>query len=366
MTSPVTPVDTGSVDGIIAASGNTDLLDPRNLGGAEGYGITGTPNVSTPPVAIPPVAIPPVAEQTQQAFAPYDAERMLKINEIPTANPDLLDPLEPFGGAGEYGTSGTVPIEPAAIAKSPSTVAPTAQTFKQAFAANRLAGNETFIHKGKSYTTQTAEEAAPKGTNSLYQQTANLFTPNDDKEYVGGVLQDRAGKATNTLYQRVANALTPDDGKEYVGGSIKETKTRTPASSSRRSTSSIQKDINARIKSATTGGKTDWKKANVGSLVKERESARSGGGSTTGQPYSAAANTARVAAQKAAAGNVGSPTSGTENNAQNALNAVGRQIDSLTTGAQVRAQRRAGLPLTPAMQTAVDLASASGLSWKFN
>ena len=35
---PVTPVDTSSLDGIITASGNPDLLDPRNLDGAGGYG----------------------------------------------------------------------------------------------------------------------------------------------------------------------------------------------------------------------------------------------------------------------------------------------------------------------------------------
>ena len=235
---PVTPVDTSSLDGIITASGNPDLLDPRNL-----------------------------------------------------------------DGAGGYGTSGTVPIEPAAIAKSPSTVAPTAQTFKQAFAANRLAGNETFIHKGKSYTTQTAEEAAPKGTNSLYQQTANLFTPNDDKEYVGGVLQDSAGKTTNTLYQRVANALTPDDGKEYVGGSIKETKapsakSKAPKVSSGRTTAQIQADINKEVANGWTS------RANA--LVKEREASKSAPAPSrsptpapVAKPYSAAANTAAVAANKA-------------------------------------------------------------------
>ena len=269
------------------------------------------PPVATPPVATPPVATPPVAEQTQQAFAPYDAERMLKINEIPTApkaaapydaermlkineiptaNPDLFDPRN-LGGAEGYGITGKLPD------------APTAQTFKQAFAANRLAGNETFMHKGKSYTTQTAEEAAPKGTNSLYQQTANLFTPNDDKEYVGGVLQDRAGKTTNTLYQRVANALTPDDGKEYVGGSIKETKapsakSKAPKVSSGRTTAQIQADINKEVANGWTS------RANA--LVKEREASKSAPAPSrsptpapVAKPYSAAANTAAVAANKA-------------------------------------------------------------------
>ena len=65
---------------------------------------------------------------------------------------------------------------------------PRQDSFKDAFNRNRLAGKETFTFRGKEYTTQTAEEAAPAGTNTFIQSAKNILTPFDNKEYVGGKL----------------------------------------------------------------------------------------------------------------------------------------------------------------------------------
>ena len=54
--------------------------------------------------------------------------------------------------------------------------------------------------------------------NNFYEDTANRFTPNDDKEYIGGALVDSDGNAANNFYEDTANRFTPEDGKEYVGG----------------------------------------------------------------------------------------------------------------------------------------------------
>tara|TARA_B100000035_G_scaffold19679_1_gene15744 strand:- start:1610 stop:4429 length:2820 start_codon:yes stop_codon:yes gene_type:complete len=63
--------------------------------------------------------------------------------------------------------------------------------------------------------------------------------------------------------------------------------------SSGRSKADIQKEINAKIKAATTydefgDKKVDWNKANVGSLVKERDSGGGGGGGSSPKPAEAA------------------------------------------------------------------------------
>ena len=147
-------------------------------GGSYGYGQTGVAPVAAAPV---PAAPSDVGTQTQQAFAPYDAERMMKINEIPTAP----KPAAPYDAERMM-----------KINEIPTTT-PTAQTFKQAFAANRAAGAKTFDYNGKSYTTQTAEEAAPKGSNSFFQSAANLFTPGDGKEYVDGKIVTTGSSSRN-------------------------------------------------------------------------------------------------------------------------------------------------------------------------
>jgi hypothetical protein len=112
---------------------------------------------------------------------------------------------------------------------------PRQDSFKDAFNRNRLAGKETFTFRGKEYTTQTAEEAAPAGTNTLIQSAKNI--------------------------------LTPFDNKEYVGGKLVTTKKTTPSSG--RTTAEIQADINKETKN----GKVWTSRAN--SLVKEREASKS-------------------------------------------------------------------------------------------
>lgn len=125
-----------------------------------------------------------------------------------------------------------------------------AQTFDQAFAANRRAGAKEFSYdrdgdgKLERYTTQTAEEAAPKKSNTLFQSVANLFTPFDDKEYVGG-------------------KLVSSKTKQPVSTTKKTT------SSSGRTTAEIQADINKETKN----GKVWTSRANA--LVKEREASKS-------------------------------------------------------------------------------------------
>ena len=192
-------------------------------GGSYGYGQTGVAPVATAPVAAAPVTsyqapegsassgiAPPadprdVGTQTQQAFNfnaedaamsmpvgsdPYDyptsnqianrqAADLYKANQAANAIATAKDPRN-LGGSEGYGPT------------------PTAQTFKQAFATNRAAGAKTFDYNGKSYTTQTAEEAAPKGSNSLFQSAANLFTPGDGKEYIDGRLVDSGSSKSKT------------------------------------------------------------------------------------------------------------------------------------------------------------------------
>jgi hypothetical protein len=153
-----TNVDTSTLAGISAASG-PDAFDPRNLGGSEGYGS--------------------IAQQTQQAF-----------DTSVYTQPDVILPKMPKVGVptSRLDTKGLTPerVQPAGD--------PAQQTFNQAFAANRKAGAKEFSYDRdgdgvkERYTTQTAEEAAPAGTNTFIQSAKNLLTPFDNKEYVGGKL----------------------------------------------------------------------------------------------------------------------------------------------------------------------------------
>jgi len=157
---------------------------------------------------------PPIASTGIDASKVSTASDLYRANQAATT----ADPRN-LGGAEGYG----------------------AQTFNQAFAANRRAGAKEFSYdrdgdgKLERYTTQTAEEAAPKKGNTLFQSAANLLTPFDNKEYVGGEL-------------------------------VSSKKT---TSSSGRTTAEIQADINKETKN----GKVWTSRAN--SLVKEREASRS-------------------------------------------------------------------------------------------
>ena len=124
------------------------------------------------------------------------------------------------------------------------------RTFNEEFNLQRKAGAKEFSYdrdgdgKLERYTTQTAEEAAPAGTNTLVQNIKNLFTPFDDKEYVGGKLvSSKTKKPVST--------------------------TKKTTSSSGRTTAEIQADINKETKN----GKVWTSRANA--LVKEREASKS-------------------------------------------------------------------------------------------
>ena len=142
--------------------------------------------------------VPPVANQMEQAFAPYDAERMMKINEIPTTTTPNLAPYdaERMMKINEIPTTTTPNLVP-----DVNTVSTVPKTFNQAFATNREAGNKTFDYEGKSYTTQTAEEVSPKtgtSSNSIYQSFLNLVTPFDNKEYQDGKLIETAASKSDS------------------------------------------------------------------------------------------------------------------------------------------------------------------------
>jgi hypothetical protein len=115
---------------------------------------------------------------TSNEIATRRASDLYKANQAADAIATAKDPRK-LGGSEGYGPT------------------PTAQTFSQAFAANRAAGAKTFDYNGKSYTTQTAEEAAPKGSNSFFQSAANLFTPGDGKEYIDGRLVTKGSSSRN-------------------------------------------------------------------------------------------------------------------------------------------------------------------------
>jgi hypothetical protein len=88
---------------------------------------------------------------------------------------------------------------------------PRQDSFKDAFNRNRLAGKETFTFRGKEYTTQTAEEAAPKKSNTLYETLANVLTPGDGKEYVNSELvTTKKSKSTSKTKAKAPSAKVKD------------------------------------------------------------------------------------------------------------------------------------------------------------
>ena len=149
-------VDTSNLAGISAVSG-PDAFDPRNLGGSEGYGST--------------------AQQTQQAFNTNVYTPPSSIGLPKTDVPTTVDT--------------SVYTQPSSMSLTPTT---TSKTFNEEFAAQRKAGAKEFSYdrdgdgKLERYTTQTAEEAAPKKSNTLYETLANVLTPGDGKEYVNSEL----------------------------------------------------------------------------------------------------------------------------------------------------------------------------------
>jgi len=221
-----------------------------------------------------------VQDQTQQAFAgstydtvpAYSTKQVTDASSLYNANQAAVagDPRE-LGGVEGYGQTG---------------VAKDSKTFEETFAANRAAGAKEFSYdrdgdgKTERYTTDLAKsvEAAKAGSNSLYQTAANLFTPGDDKEYVGGELVDTVSKVKDPS----SNKNSGSSGSSSGSSGSSSTKTTTTTT---RTAAEIQKDINAEV----GGGKPWTSKAN--DLVKERDAAKAnessgggggGGGSSSG------------------------------------------------------------------------------------
>ena len=68
----------------------------------------------------------------------------------------------------------------------------------------------------------SSSSSSSDGENSVRQNIANSFTPNDGMYYEGGVLYNDGGSraSENTSWQDTANAATPFDGKSYVNGQM--------------------------------------------------------------------------------------------------------------------------------------------------
>ncbi len=256
----------------------------------------------------------PEIKQTQEVFGedytPTSAELNAQLAEqgkvnlttTPTESATDTSTLTGITAASKTPTLDITASEPAAK-----------QTFSEAFAANRAAGKDTFTYGGKSYTTQTKEEAAPStttsasGENTLFQTVANALTPTDGKEYVGGVLKETTTTPakTSSVDTGVATvAKTTSEGKTVIPTGVaitsgtklnskddpvvivnnkamnksKADETKTTSSSKTTTTSStkdVQTQINEKIKNATdSNGNVDWNKADVGDLVKQREAAK--------------------------------------------------------------------------------------------
>ena len=148
-----------------------------------------------------------VAEQTDQAFPNLTRgfDDSFNIETSPSSVTPTAELTRGFDDGSNIATS-LSSVTPTAeltrgfddgsnIATSPSSVTTTtAPTFNEKFATERLAGAKTFSYDRdgdgtmESYTTETAEEASPKSSGSLYERIANFLTPGDDKEYKDGVL----------------------------------------------------------------------------------------------------------------------------------------------------------------------------------
>ena len=272
----------------------------------------------------PPVATTPtVFDKAAEDYTPTSAELNKQLADAGQANLTTIpDPrVDTSTLAGIAAASGTPSTDI-------TTTAPAAkQTFSDAFAANRAAGKDTFTFEGKSYTTQTKEEATtaakPADSNNLYESVANFLTPNDGKEYVDGVLVDSGTKkpvvteSRDTTVSKPATttvAKTTDEGKTIIptgttiatgtklnsksdpvvivdGKAYNESKAPSSSSSEKSSSSStkttttttttkskeaVQKEINKALKDS--GG--EWT-AELNTLVKERDAAKPAATTTT-------------------------------------------------------------------------------------
>lgn len=266
----------------------------------------------------PPVSTTPtVFDKAAEDYTPTSAELNKQLADAGQGNLTTIpDPrVDTSTLAGIAAASGTPSTDI-------TTTAPAAkQTFSDAFAANRAAGKDTFTFEGKSYTTQTKEEATaaakPAGSNNLYESVANFLTPNDGKEYVGGVLVDSGTKkpivteskdttvskpaattvakttnegktiiptgttiATGTKLNSKSDPVVIVDGKAYneskaPKSSSSSTKTTTTTTTTK-SKEAVQKEINKALKDS--GG--EWT-SELNTLVKERDAAKPAATTTT-------------------------------------------------------------------------------------
>ena len=339
-----------------AAESREQPYDPRNITTVTSEQTTNIPVTAEVTTDIGSMSPPTVQQESNIATPVSDIftrpaqPSTLAPSGIPLSKPDVYsstigapttdavtpaDPLKPFGGAGPeikqtqevFGedytpTSAELNAQLAEQGKVNLTTnlditesEPAAkQTFSEAFAANRAAGKDTFTYGGKSYTTQTKEEATPSttttstsGKNTFFQTVANALTPTDGKEYVGGVLKETATTPDKTSSKDTGVATvakTTSEGKTVIPTGVaitsgtklnskddpvvivdgkamnksKADKTKTTSSSKTTTTSStkdVQAQINEKIKNATdSNGNVDWNKADVGDLVKQREAAK--------------------------------------------------------------------------------------------
>jgi hypothetical protein len=153
---------------------------------------------------------------------------------------------------------------------------PRQDSFKDAFNRNRLAGKETFTFRGKEYTTQTAEEAAPAGTNTLIQSAKNILTPFDNKEYVGGKLVTT--KKTTPSSGRTTAEIQADINKETKNGKVWTSRANSldknivTASSGKKVTVQTKPSSNKTEGAVSAGGQYagdgfEWKKADNGNYL---------------------------------------------------------------------------------------------------
>ena len=185
-----------------------------------------------------------VQDQTQQAFnfTAEDAAMSMPVEvastqyDYPPAStyktPTTTNAIEDATGALNATEAGRgIPYYPTTVQDQTQT---DTKTFNETFAEQRKAGAKEFSYdrdgdgKTERYTTDLAKpaEAAEAGSNSLYQAAANLFTPGDDKEYVGGKLVDRpTDKVTKKTTTAKDKTSTRDTVTTSGGSKVKiETK----------------------------------------------------------------------------------------------------------------------------------------------
>ena len=77
-------------------------------------------------------------------------------------------------------------------------------------------------NSGSGSNKSSGGSSSEESSNSVRQNLANTFTPNDGMYYEGGILYKDGGVRVNqnTSYQDTANSTTPFDGKSYVNGQL--------------------------------------------------------------------------------------------------------------------------------------------------